>query len=67
MAFTFAYRRRWHCCIPASSWGWPSLPGAAERLAELDTVVREWGALVVYRRSGRIAPEVWREADPGAP
>lgn len=50
-----------------ASWGWPSLPGAAERLAELDTVVREWGALVVYRRSGRIAPEVWREADPVGP
>lgn len=50
-----------------ASWGWPSLPGAAERLAEFDTVVREWGALAVYRRSGRIAPEVWREHGTVAP
>jgi hypothetical protein len=50
-----------------ASWGWPSLPGAAERLAEFDTVVREWGALAVYRRSGRIAPEVWREHGTPAP
>jgi uncharacterized SAM-binding protein YcdF (DUF218 family) len=48
-------------------WGWPSLPGAAQRLAELDTVVREWGALAVYRRSGRIAPEVGREPGTVAP
>lgn len=40
-------------------WGWPSLPSAAERLAELDTVVREWGAVTMYRRTGRIAPGVW--------
>ena len=42
-------------------WGWPSLPGAAERLTELDTIVREWGAVTVYRRTGRIDGDVWRE------
>jgi len=40
-------------------WGWPTLPGAGERLAELDRIVREWGAVQVYRRTGRISPEVW--------
>lgn len=45
-------------------WVWPSLPGAAQRLATFDTIVREWGAVFVYRRSGRIAPEVWRDAAP---
>jgi uncharacterized SAM-binding protein YcdF (DUF218 family) len=48
-------------------WGWPSLTGAAERLAEFDTVVREWGALTVYRRTGRIAPDVWTDGAAGAP
>lgn len=43
----------------AARWGWPSLPSAAERLTELDTVVREWGAVTMYRRTGRIAPGVW--------
>lgn len=42
-------------------WGWPALPGAAERLAELDTIVREWGAVTVYRRTGRIDESIWRE------
>ena len=30
-------------------------PNVAEALSDLDRVVREWGALWVYRRSGRIA------------
>lgn len=47
-----------------SRWVWPSLPSAADRLADVDTIVREWGALFVYRRSGRIAPEVWSGGAP---
>jgi uncharacterized SAM-binding protein YcdF (DUF218 family) len=50
-----------------ASWGWPSLPGAAERLAEFDTVVREWGAVVVYRRGGRIAADAWNQVGTDAP
>jgi len=44
-------------------WGWPNPPGAADRLDRLDRVVREWGAVWVYRRSGRIDASVWN-ADP---
>jgi len=40
-------------------WGWPDPPGAAGRLADVDRIVREWGAVLVYRRTGRIAPEAW--------
>lgn len=43
----------------APRFGWDTLPGAASRLADLDTVVREWGATLVYRRTGRISPEAW--------
>lgn len=44
-----------------ADWGWSSWPAAAERLAGLDRVVREWGALWVYRRSGRISPDAWND------
>lgn len=37
-----------------SSWQWRFDPRIGARLAELDRVVREWGAYVVYRASGRI-------------
>jgi uncharacterized SAM-binding protein YcdF (DUF218 family) len=42
-----------------ATWGWRGWPGAAGRLADLDRIVREWGAVWVYRRTGRIAPEAW--------
>ncbi len=45
-------------------WGWPDPSGAAEKLHVFDRIVREWGAVVVYRRTGRISDEVWR--DPSA-
>lgn len=42
----------------------PRTTGAAgERLADLDRVVREWGALWIYRRTGRIDEGVWRGDD----
>lgn len=44
------------------SWGFRSWAPASERLARLDRVVREWGAVWVYRRTGRIAPEAWNDA-----
>ncbi len=44
---------------------WRFDPRLGRRLAELDRVVREWGALWVYRRSGRIAPEPAPDAAPG--
>jgi uncharacterized SAM-binding protein YcdF (DUF218 family) len=43
-------------------WGIASWTGAGERLADLDRVVREWGAVWIYRRTGRIAPDAWRAA-----
>lgn len=48
-------------------WGWPSLPGAAERLDAFDTVVREWGAVWMYRRTGRITAEAWRDGELAGP
>jgi len=48
-------------------WGWPHPPGAAERLAAVDQIVREWGAVLVYRRTGRIAPEAWDASAVGGP
>lgn len=35
------------------------LPAWGERMARLDRLVREWGALLVYRATGRIAPDAW--------
>ncbi|NBC96456.1 MAG: YdcF family protein [Deinococcus-Thermus bacterium] len=40
-------------------WGFESWPGAARRLDDVDRIVREWGAVLVYRRTGRIAPAAW--------
>ena len=51
----------------APRYGVETLPGAAARLAELDTIVREWGAVLVYRRTGRIAPEAWAAGARGTP
>lgn len=48
-------------------WGWPDPPGAAGRLADVDQIVREWGAVLVYRRTGRIAPEAWDASRSGVP
>lgn len=41
---------------------WPprTLPSPASRLTELDTLAREWGAVWIYRRSGRISDEAWQ-------
>lgn len=50
-----------------ASWGWPDPPGAAARLADVDRIVREWGAVLVYRRTGRIAPEAWDTSAAGGP
>lgn len=47
-----------------AGWGWSRWPAAAGRLADVDRIVREWGALGIYRRSGRISPDAW--SDPGA-
>lgn len=46
--------------------GWlpRTLPPPAARLAELDTMVREWGAVAIYRRTGRITDEAWRAVPP---
>lgn len=35
---------------------WALRPNLARELAELDRAVREWGALRIYRETGRIAP-----------
>jgi len=48
-------------------WGWPDPQGAAARLADVDRIVREWGAVLVYRRTGRIAPEAWDASAAGGP
>ena len=40
-----------------------TIGAAGERLADLDRVVREWGALWIYRRTGRIDEGVWRGDD----
>lgn len=37
-----------------------ALRPAAERLATLDRIVREWGAIQIYRRTDRISEEAWR-------
>lgn len=37
-----------------ASWGWRFDPRIGARLSELDRVVREWGAYVVYRATGRV-------------
>jgi uncharacterized SAM-binding protein YcdF (DUF218 family) len=43
---------------------WPLPEAFGTRLADVDRTVREWGAVAVYLRTGRIAREAW--ADPGA-
>lgn len=48
--------------VAGARWGWPNPPGAADRLQAFDRVVREWGAVLVYRRTGRIDEAVWRAA-----
>ncbi len=45
-------------------WGFDGWTPAAERLARVDRIVREWGAVWVYRRTGRIAPEAWEDVAP---
>jgi uncharacterized SAM-binding protein YcdF (DUF218 family) len=47
-----------------AGWGWSTWPAAAQRLADLDRIVREWGALWIYRRSGRISPDAWNDPSP---
>ena len=44
----------------APRWGWPNIPAAAERMARVDLLVREWGAVLVYQRLGRIDREAWQ-------
>jgi uncharacterized SAM-binding protein YcdF (DUF218 family) len=49
----------------APRWGWPNIPAAAERMARVDLLVREWGAVLVYQRLGRIDRAAW-QTPPGA-
>lgn len=49
----------------APRWGWPNVPAAAERMARVDLLVREWGAVLVYQRLGRIDRAAW-QSPPGA-
>lgn len=42
---------------------WPLPEAFGRRLADVDRTVREWGAVAVYLRTGRIAREAWADPD----
>lgn len=46
---------------------WSGWPPVGDRLASLDRVAREWGAVMIYRRTGRISEDAWRARPPVHP